>query len=494
MDCEVPLEGSCPGTVSPLGPGTTSDLLPALADTDGLGCCVVPIDPPVKIWKVRNEFKSIVRRNARAMKLKYKREKAWREEDRLWDEFWFKHEDCVYCDRHVCDVGMLGSGNSKGDGPLFTRGFSIGWRWFATNLAVANMYTFERGVDTGMGIGPVSHFNRATLYAWCVNVRAISVIPGYSIQGLIGMLGSGASKGDGPGKEKKAWKPKKAKSQQGHEGLLRDIERKDAEIQKLKDRKEENLVKLQKKREADQYLRVTELCEFVGRVQNLDVRYGHDVRRDFWRGLNTDAYTHSDYDHVFKFRRFCKSDPKGLDGMINLDLRADGISVMDLKHYDGMLVVVSYTNSQRGYLWNEVKKTELVVSVEALMQLCSPNIMNPLMDVDVVMQRLKYSAQSMYTVNENRFRYIMGEFPIANAVLVAYALFMQSKAEIDLSGFLTPRPLSWDMRACTGIRFMTRSCQSLTSMMLKTGSNVLDTVGLLSNFEPSYSPLWGAML
>jgi hypothetical protein len=235
--------------------------------------------------------------------------------------------------------------------------------------------------------------------------------PGSDQQALIGMLGSGASKGDGP--PKRVWKPRKEVPGVDPNQHADALARKDAEIDSLKEKiKAKEAKEEQKQLEKDQLERA-EYQSLLSGVAELDIEYGPLVPEHYvsW-GLP------QEYEHRYRFIKLFDDD--------EVDLRADATKLMDLKHLKTLKAEFEYTHRTPGWFTDNVKTKRFTASLEAIVQLCAPSIVAPYMDPSTAAERLRYAAQSLYTVNTNRYDALKGEFPIQNAVYVAYALYVKS--------------------------------------------------------------------
>jgi hypothetical protein len=130
------------------------------------------------------------------------------------------------------------------------------------------------------------------------------------------------------------------------------------------------------------------------------------------------------WDHEVKFVSWHKRN----NIVIDMDYRPDTMTSTALKH---QLPRVAIFQILRQVKWWHLYRTpiEVVLSVEALAQLCAPSIVAPYMAPDVVVDRLKYSAQTLSSVQEIRMLYVDGIFPIAQAIIVAYAIYWKSRCE-----------------------------------------------------------------
>jgi len=113
----------------------------------------------------------------------------------------------------------------------------------------------------------------------------------------------------------------------------------------------------------------------------------------------------------------------------SLDQRPDMMALAGLKHYSAV-ACIDVTRSIAGFCTDKEKKVQLKVSMEAICQLSSPSVTASYYEQSVVWEKLKFAARTLITVNENRPRYLSGEYPIANAVYVSYALYLHEKQRL----------------------------------------------------------------
>lgn len=115
------------------------------------------------------------------------------------------------------------------------------------------------------------------------------------------------------------------------------------------------------------------------------------------------------------------------------DLRPDSNSLQELKHKDPRLIEVSVYSVEKD------ASVVLVVSAELLAQLTAPRYMTLGLRESQVWDRLVRGAETNQTVNQDRYRSMIGQNVSMNTALVALYLWRQYCAEIDEAGFLFPR-------------------------------------------------------
>jgi len=240
----------------------------------------------------------------------------------------------------------------------------------------------------------------------------------------------------GKTKEKKEWVPRQDNTNDAIVASLRD------ELSKVKgdlDAAREKIADKAAKEVEKQSKMAYEKDCIANRVENLYIQYNPMVPNHYvLLGME------QEYEHTYEFLQFEKNSAP-------FDLRADATALLDLKHEKPQNALFRHTRVTHSF-WSGDKKTvtEFVVSLEALAQLCAPSIIAPYMDPVMAAERLRYAAQSLYTVNVNRYDALNGDFPIQNAVYIAYALYVKSHREMARLDFHTtpantPAAISWTL-------------------------------------------------
>ena len=106
------------------------------------------------------------------------------------------------------------------------------------------------------------------------------------------------------------------------------------------------------------------------------------------------------------------------------DERTDDMRLSDVKH-SARYMDVAYTQSSFWGLY--VKRMNLRISAELLVQLCSISNFNHLVSDDVFEERCMYRAKSVFGVNISRWPVLDGQFIPQNTIDVAYGMFQSYK-------------------------------------------------------------------
>lgn len=114
------------------------------------------------------------------------------------------------------------------------------------------------------------------------------------------------------------------------------------------------------------------------------------------------------------------------------DLRPDANALQELKHSNPRLIEV-------GVAVPDGRSQDLLVSAELLAQLTAPRYMTLGLREDQVWDRLVRGAETNQTVNQDRYRNMLGQNVAMNTALVALYLWRQYKSEIEEAGFQFPR-------------------------------------------------------
>jgi len=124
-----------------------------------------------------------------------------------------------------------------------------------------------------------------------------------------------------------------------------------------------------------------------------------------------------------------------------VEVRADAISLGDLKHMEALYADVQYNRYHYDMcgIIRTCVPTQFTVSLELLSQLgVSKNI--PLNSTpEAVFERLNFVANSTHGVNVNRYHALHGQTVVQNTVFLAYMLYKQMFC--DLRNLNFPRPL-----------------------------------------------------
>jgi len=103
-------------------------------------------------------------------------------------------------------------------------------------------------------------------------------------------------------------------------------------------------------------------------------------------------------------------------------LRADAISLGDLKHTDAMYGRVLY--EQRNYFGIVVEQKIMTVSFELLAQLTVSKNLRMLSTPKLVAERLERAGGEINSVNINRYLMIGGQYCVQDTIQVAHAIYM----------------------------------------------------------------------
>jgi hypothetical protein len=134
-----------------------------------------------------------------------------------------------------------------------------------------------------------------------------------------------------------------------------------------------------------------------------------------------------DYDLHYQFEHWDEDD-------LDFDSRPDAMAFQDVRKttgvHDSAVAVIGITRTSYGYLWNSEQYEQIRVSAEAIAQLSAPSILGVHYSSEQVLERLRYASRTLFSVNDERSRYISGEFPVSNAVFVAYAIHLQERERL----------------------------------------------------------------
>jgi hypothetical protein len=265
------------------------------------------------------------------------------------------------------------------------------------------------------------------------------------------LVRGGVEKDPGPGedkKEKKVWKEKNRGAEANgkiSESLKGDLAKARGEIdalkEKLKDRSDEKIV-AEAKKAALAKAELDHRARLDLRTEALDVRM-NPVVYTWWSVIlhilfqwmykiieKVGPWTAAEYRVHYKFQKWCD---EGSD-----DNRPDTMTNTEARHKP-RTAILSVTTLMQGTFYDTYVHTNLYVSMEAAVQLCSPQYLATHSEPDVVLERLKYAARQMSSVSEDRSRYVTGQFGVSNAVYLAYALYCQEREKIlDLDFLRTP--------------------------------------------------------
>jgi len=126
-----------------------------------------------------------------------------------------------------------------------------------------------------------------------------------------------------------------------------------------------------------------------------------------------------------------------------VDLRADSLSTLDLKHPDPILVVVTKQDC-----WTA--DVDLVVSVELLVQLTTQTVLQLNESDKDVADRIKWTAAKVQSINLDRYSTLFGPLVSQSTCLVAFAIHKQNQQLINDCPFPNCPPLSlsdWALRS-----------------------------------------------
>lgn len=119
------------------------------------------------------------------------------------------------------------------------------------------------------------------------------------------------------------------------------------------------------------------------------------------------------------------------------DLRADSIAVGKLKHNNPRIALVefqSYYDGPCGWLWSPRRMT-LKPSVELLSQITTAANLPLASNDEIAFERLNYVARNLHSVNVNRYDPLVGDYPVQDAVLVAFAIYKSMLETRDIVPF-----------------------------------------------------------
>lgn len=125
------------------------------------------------------------------------------------------------------------------------------------------------------------------------------------------------------------------------------------------------------------------------------------------------------------------------DDLEQYDVRPLAMTTVDQK-YKSRCAWFRVTELKKGWFWDTQRHRMMLVSLEAICHLMSPDVVAVWMDPGVVLDRLKIASRRLAAVQENRYRYLEGDTPIANAVYVAYALYLEEKESLEPLNLLCP--------------------------------------------------------
>lgn len=123
------------------------------------------------------------------------------------------------------------------------------------------------------------------------------------------------------------------------------------------------------------------------------------------------------------------------------DLRADTISLGELKHVEPMLITVECWTCTPVYWWFwHWKRTEYVASMELLTQIKTAAQANLTCDNKTVFTKLYHAAKSTHSVNINRYRTLMFEDAVEGTAILAYAMHRRTLQQFENLNFPRPQP------------------------------------------------------
>jgi outer membrane murein-binding lipoprotein Lpp len=127
--------------------------------------------------------------------------------------------------------------------------------------------------------------------------------------------------------------------------------------------------------------------------------------------------------HKYKYNSFGEETANPV-----VDLRADKISLGELKHLSPDVCSVKYTKRFGGVVFHS---ENIDVSFEMLSQITTADAMSLHGDDVMARDRLYNAAKSLHSVNVDRYGGLVNEFVVQNTVLVAFGQYKSMRGRLD---------------------------------------------------------------
>jgi len=134
--------------------------------------------------------------------------------------------------------------------------------------------------------------------------------------------------------------------------------------------------------------------------------------------------------HHYKFVKF-------VDHGVKSDMRADSISLQDLKYGNPLYLQVKHVVREG---WWVQRATFLTISFELLAQISTAENHSLISDHETVFQRIFHTAKKINRVNIDRYMSVCGESVVQDSCLVSYAIYRQMLLRVKHVPFPGPQP------------------------------------------------------
>lgn len=115
------------------------------------------------------------------------------------------------------------------------------------------------------------------------------------------------------------------------------------------------------------------------------------------------------------------------------NVRADGISLGEIKHFDPQFVTI--TSETFDYSWGFFRKTEQIVSLELLAQIVIPSNFLLTVEEEVIFEKMQQTVKTLNSVNYSRFLAVGGDNVAQWTLLMAFAMYKKMKEDMRHQNF-----------------------------------------------------------
>jgi hypothetical protein len=117
----------------------------------------------------------------------------------------------------------------------------------------------------------------------------------------------------------------------------------------------------------------------------------------------------------------------------NENVRADGISLGEIKHFDPQFVTI--TSETFDYTWGFFRKTTQIVSLELLAQIIVPSNYLLTVEEDIIFEKMQQTVKTLNSVNYSRFLAVGGDNVAQWTLLMAFAMYKKMKEDMRHQNF-----------------------------------------------------------